>query len=208
MENKNLDQIKLLINRIADLYDPPPAEQTEEMRILTGRNWSAEDLKMACFEYWSHHSLDETAYMLLHGDYPPVCEEELVFWRYKPGVRLDGSAVYEKYRFGRGASDALEPLPLKEIIQNINESFPGWEQNTRVGSDGRSWRFDSLEQAAYWTDTHFWIFEYGRETQTQREHQILCFSCHNMTQTQILAILKCMERFQCALHIRESAGRE
>ena len=27
-----------------------------------------------------------------------------------------------------------------------------------------------------------------------------------MTQTQILAILKCMERFQCALHIRESAG--
>ena len=29
-----------------------------------------------------------------------------------------------------------------------------------------------------------------------------------MTQTQILAILKRMERFQCALHIRESAGRE
>ena len=125
MENKNLARIKLLINRIADLYDPPPVEQTEEMRILTGRNWSAEDLKMACFEYWSHHSLDETAYMLLHGDYPPVCEEELVFWRYKPGVRLDDSAVYEKYRFGRGASDA-PVFPRKTFRVSGRFTARGW----------------------------------------------------------------------------------
>ena len=51
--------------------------------------------------------------------------------------------------------------------------FSGWQENTEVGSKESSWRFDCLKQAEYWTDTHFWAFEYGRETKSQREHQIL-----------------------------------
>ena len=111
--------------------------------------------------------------------------------------------MYEKYRFGRGTLKALEALPLEEILQKIKERFSGYQQNTDMESDGKSWCFDCLEQAEYWTDTHFWIFEYGRETNAQREHQILRFSCHNMSEEQINIILKCMENFQCPLHIRE-----
>lgn len=120
---------------------------------------------------------------------------ELVFWKYKPGAVLDDKTVYEKYRFGKGTLKALAALPLEEILQKIREEFPGWQQNTTVGRNGTSWRFDCLEQAEYWADTHFWIFEYGRETDTQREHQMLRFSCHNMSGEQIKTISECMESF-------------
>lgn len=203
METKNLEQVKELINRIADCYDLPTKEQTEEMQKLTGMDWDTEDLQMTCCEYWSHNSLEETAYLMFHGDYPPVCEVELIFWKYKPGVVLDDQTVYEKYRFGKGNLKALEALPLEEILQKIKEEFSNWQQAANMGHDGESWRFDCLEQADYWTDTHFWIFEYGRETDGQREHQILRFSCHNMSKEQINLISECMEGFQCSLRIRE-----
>ena len=203
MEIKNLELVKELINRIADSYDLPTEEQTEEMRKLTGMDWDAEELQMSCCEYWSHNSLEETAYLMFNGDYPPVHDVDLIFWKYKPGVELDDQTVYEKYRFGKGTLKALEALPLEEIIQKIKEKVSGWQQNTDEEEDRESWRFDCLEQAEYWTDTHFWIFEYGRETNVQREHQILRFSCHNMSEEQINIILECMESFQCPLHIRE-----
>ena len=202
METKNLEQVKELINQIADYYDFPTEEQTEEMQKLTGMDWSAEDLQMQCCEYWSHNSLEETAYLMFHGDYPSVHEVDLIFWKYKPGVVMDDQAVFNKYRLGKGTLKALEALPLDEILQKINKLFSGWQQNNPV-SDDRNWRFDCLVQTEYWMDTHFWIFEYGRETDLQREHQILKFSCHNMSDEQIRSILECMASFQCPLHIRE-----
>ena len=66
METRQLEQVKELINRIADYYDLPDDEEVEEMRRLTGVAWEAEDLQMLCCEYWSHHSLEETAFMMLH----------------------------------------------------------------------------------------------------------------------------------------------
>lgn len=203
MDNEILERVKQLIDEIADYYDLPSEEETEEMRKLTGIDWEAEDLQMNCCEYWSHNSLEETAYFMLHGEYPPTHECELVFWRYKPGSVLEDKAVYEKYRLGKGTLKALEPLPLEDILQKITELFPEWEQDTEAGTEGRSYRFNALEQAEYWTDTHFWIFEYGRETEIEREHQILRFSCHNMNEQQVETILKCMEGFQCPLHIKE-----
>lgn len=202
METKNLEQVKELINRIADCYDLPTEEQTEEMQRLTGRDWNAEGLQMECCEYWSHNSLEETAYLMFHGNYPPVREVDLVFWKCKPGAVLDDRAVFEKYRLGKGKLKALEALPLEEMLQKIRKQFSGWLQKIPE-SDGKSWRFDCMEQTEYWTDTHFWIFEYGRETDLQREHQILEFSCHNMNEEQIRLIIECMEGFQCPLHIRD-----
>lgn len=206
MELKNLEQVKELINRIADCYDLPTEEQIEEMQKLTGTEWDAEDLQMMCCEYWSHHSLEETAYMMFHGDYPPIHEVELAFWKYKPGAVLDDKTVYDKYCLGKGNLKALEALPLEEILQTIKEKLSGWQQN--IEQNEKSWRFDCLDQAEYWTNTHFWIVEYGRETDTQREHQILRFSCHNMSEDQIAVICECMESFQCPLHIREKMNEE
>jgi hypothetical protein len=154
METKNLEQVKELINRIADYYDLPTEEETEEMRKLTGMDWSAEDLQMQCCEYWSHNSLEETAYLMFHGDCPPVHEVDLVFWKYKPGVVMDDQAVFNKYSLGKGTLKALEALPLDEILQKINELFSGWQQYNPVSSD-KSWRFDCLVQTEYWMDTHF-----------------------------------------------------
>lgn len=202
MEERNLEQVKELINRIADSYDLPTAEETEEMQKLTGIDWNAEDLQMECCEYWSRSSLDETAYLMFHGERPPVREVELAFWRCKLGTVLDDQIVFDKYRFGRKPLKALEALPLEEILLKVKELFTGWEENKKAGIAGKSWRFDCLEQAAYWTDTHFWIFEYGRETELRREHQILRFVCHNMSDEQINPILECMAGFQCLLHIR------
>lgn len=201
MEEKNLEQVKELINRIADSYDLPTEEQVERMNQLTGEEWNAEDLQMICCEYWSHNSLEETAYMMFHGDYPPVYETELVFWKYKSGVVLDDNMVYEKYRFGKGTLKALEALPLDKILERLKEMFPKWKVEK---SDGNySYHFDSPEQEAYWSDTNFWLFEYGRDLETGREHQLLRFSCHNMSEQQMDTILRCMENFQCPLHSRE-----
>lgn len=201
MEKEHLEQVKELINRIADRYDLPSSEQVAEMQRLTNKDWKAKELQELCFEYWSHHSLEETAYFMFHGNYPPVHEVELIFWKYRPGVILDDQEVYEKYRLGRGKLNVLEALPLEEIQQKIKDTFTGWQHKTRA-SDEKNWRFDCLTQPEYWSDTHFWIFEYGRETEIQREHQILEFSCHNMSEEQIKPILDCMENFQCPLHIR------
>lgn len=203
MENENLEQVKKLINEIADSYGLPTEEQVKEMRELTDIDWDAEDLQMVCCEYWSHNSLEETAYLMFHDEYPRVCKTELVFWKYKSGAALDDKAVYEKYRFGKGTIKALEVLPLEEILGKIKEIFPEFKQNTEAGTEGSSYRFECLEQPEYWSDTHFWIFEYGRDTENEREHQILRFSCHNMNEKQVNMIIKCMEKFQCALHIRE-----
>lgn len=199
MEEKNLDQVKELIDRIADSYDLPTEEQVDKMNQLTGEEWEAEDLQMLCCEYWSHNSLEETAYMMFHGEYPPVYETELVFWKYKPGVVLDDNAVYEKYRFGKGTLKALEPLPLNEILERLKESFPKWE--VMNPEDEYNYRFDSPEQEEYWSDTNFWVFEYGRNINTEREHQLLRISCRNMSEHQMDTIIQCMESFQCPLHI-------
>lgn len=205
MEEKNLQRVKDLIDEIAEYYDLPDEEQTAEMCRLTGQDWPAEDLQEVCCEYWSHHSLEETAYLMFHKKYPPEEETELSFWQYKPGVNnLDDGAVYEKYRLGKGTLKALAPLPLREIKEKLKEIFPGWTKYVMPGhEDDDDRRYDSPVQAEYWRDTHFWLFEYGRETETCREHQILTFSCHNMSRRDIEKIVECMGSFGCKLHIRE-----
>lgn len=201
---KNLEQIKELIEEIADdSYRLPTEEQVEKMRELTGTEQDAEDLRRYCCEYWSHHSLEETAYFMLHGNYPSVHETELVFWKYKPGVILEDAMVYETYRLGKGSFKALETLPMDAIIQKIKEVLIGWKEDT-IAKDKRDvCRFDCLEQVDYWTDTHFLIFSYGKRTDTKTEIHLIRFYCHNLFEQQINVILKCMESFQCPLHIRE-----
>lgn len=136
MEKEHLEQVKELVNKIADSCDVPSDEQAAEMRRLTNEDWQVDDLRELCCEYWSHHSLEETVYAMFHGNYPPIRETELVFWKYKPGVVLDDQTVYDKYRLGKGKLKALEALPLEEILQKIKDIFTGWQQNTKVG-DGK-----------------------------------------------------------------------
>lgn len=207
MEEKNLEQVRELINRIADSYDPPSEEQVMEMRGLTGIDWEAEELQMLCGGYWEHHSLEETAYLMFYEEYPPVNHTDLVFWKYKPGIIMNDQEVYEKYRLGKGKLKALEALDIEAILQRIKIMFPGYEQNINAGSEGKSYRFDCLEQTEYWTDTHFWIFIYGRKTEGQTENQMVRFTCHNMSEQQIGSILACMEEFQCSLHIKEEKNK-
>ena len=137
MEEKNLQEVMELINRIADgEYDPPEPEDVAEVNRLTGQDWTAEDLRLICCEYWSHNSLEETAYQLIHGDLPVVRETDLAFWRAKSGAALDAAAVYRKYCTG-GAMKALEPLPMEEILTAICGSIRICSQREKL------WRRDS-----------------------------------------------------------------
>lgn len=201
METKNLQQVQQLIERIADSYDLPSDEQVSMMQQLTGQEWTSEDLQELCCEYWSHHSLEETTYFMFHGEYPPVHEVDLVFWKYKNGVVLDDETVYSTYRFGKKPLKALESLPLDEILEKVNNLFPQWEQ---AELDDEYYHFNCPNQKNYWIDTHFEIFEYGRDVADYREHQIIVFSCHNMSDEQRNIIIACMESFQCPLHIQEN----
>lgn len=205
LEDENLEQVKELINRIADYYDLPRADQVEKMNQLTGEEWCAEDLQMLCCEYWSHNSLEETAYMMFHGEYPLINDTDLVFWKYKSGVVMDDNIVYEKYRFGRGTLKALEVLPLGELLERLRVLFSGWEVEQQ---EEYSYYFRSSEQKEYWSDTNFLLFVYGRNLNKEREHQLLRFSCHNMSEQQMDIIIQCMEEFQCKLHIREDESEE
>ena len=94
-------------------------------------------------------------------------------------------------------------MPLEKILEKIEKMFLDWERDPAAERDGKSWRFRCSEQADDWANTHFWIFEHGRETEAQREHQLLCFGCHNMSEEQIHKILECMGSFRCPLQIRE-----
>ncbi len=111
MELECLEKAKKWIECVGECHALPTEEQVAAIRELTGRGWTAEELRECCVEYWSHHSLEETAYFLFHGDYPPARKRELGFWRYKAGAVLDDEKVYDTYRLGRKPLKALEPLP-------------------------------------------------------------------------------------------------
>ena len=197
MEEKNPQAVMALINRIADgEYVPPDPEDVAEANRLTGRNWEAEDLRLICCEYWSHNSLEETAYQLLHGDLPPVRETDLAFWRAKSGAILDSAAVYKKYCTG-GAMKALEPLPMEEILAALR-TLPGWREKERKWS-GEDRRFDCQSQAEYWSNTHFWVFPYGKDEAVQ----MVRLSCHNMSDEQIKVLIDLMAQFDCSEQYRE-----
>ncbi len=181
----------------------PEAEELRRLNELTGRNWKAEDVRDVCFEFSAHNSLEETVYFLLHGEYPPVYQVRLVFYRPKPGAALDPKAVYEKYRFG-GKMKALEKLPYEQIVEKLR-GFSGWAEWTPGGGGdmGRNRRFDCVEQRKYWSDTHFWIFEYGRETETEHETQLICLSCRNLSEEQIQALTDILAAFGLSVQDRE-----
>ena len=64
---KNFEEIKALVSEIAEYYDGPDEEQTEEMQRLTGVDWDPEDLQMICCGYWeSPYKLEEIVYYLVH----------------------------------------------------------------------------------------------------------------------------------------------
>lgn len=203
MEQQHLEAVKALIEEIADSYDLPEEEQVEEMNRLTGMDWDAEELQMYCFEYWSRSSLEETVYAMFHGTLPLTREVELVFWRAKPGAALEDQAVYEKYRLGKGTLNALEPLPLEELLGRVREALPDWkEEDNSSGESDQSYRFSGEKWRHYWSDPHFWIFPYGREKELERDVQMLSISFHNVEETVIQRVLRCMEAANCPLHIR------
>ncbi len=179
----------------------PEEEELQTLNELTGRAWEAEDVREACFEYHSHNSLEETVYFLFHGEYPPVTNTMLVFYRPKPGAVLKPQEVYEKYRLG-GQMKALEKLPMEAVVDAFR-SLPGWQEYKFRQPSGHSFRFNCLDQPNPWADVHFWLRWYGRETEVEREHQLLCLSCHNLTEEQRQSLLDCLTPFDIPLQYQE-----
>jgi hypothetical protein len=60
---------------------------------------------------------------------------ELDFWRYAPGLTLDHEKVCQQLCDGI-ALDALEHLPIAELLSRVNEEFSNWEKLDNVTFDG------------------------------------------------------------------------
>lgn len=205
MEEKHYEQVRSLVEQMD--YDwglgpyeeaLPDEDRLRKLNELTGRDWSAEEIRDICFLYGSHNSTEETVYFLFHGGYPPVTNVDLVYYRLKPGAALDAKTVYEKYRLGNQMK-ALAPLPVEEILEALR-ALPGWKEHKREGSD--SVRFDCVKQPDAWSDVHFWIFWYGGQKNPRPDH-LLRLSCHNLKEGQIQSLLDVMEGFGIPLQYRE-----
>jgi len=177
----------------------PEEDELRKLNDLTGREWTAEDVRLACFEYTSHNSLEETVYFLFHGEYPPVTNVDMAFWKLKSGAVLDPKTVYEKYRMG-GQLKALIPLPMEEIKEAFC-ALPGWKKYDWEESD--SARFDCLDQPDKWSDVHFWLFWYGGRKNPQPNHLLRLF-CRNLSGEQLQSLLGLMEGFEIPLQYQEA----
>lgn len=207
MEKTNFEQVKTLVEQWDEDWGCGPFEdclpEEDELRLLnelTGREWDAEDVRYACFEYHSHNSLEETVYFLFHGDYPPITNVDLVFYRPKPGAVLNAEAVYEAYRLGKQMK-ALEPLPRTNIMEGLR-SFPGFQEHHWNGFVSDVLCMDCLEQPDPWSDICFHVFWYGGKGNPQPDH-LLCLSCRNMMEEQIQALTNLLAGFGIPLQYRE-----
>lgn len=96
IDTKNYDIVAIeeLVDEMADSYDYPEQELVDKMNQLTGRKWDAEDCWMYTCEYWSHHSLEETVYALIYGEYPIKKSVEYYFWNAEKLLKIKT----DKYR--------------------------------------------------------------------------------------------------------------
>ncbi len=207
MEEKNFRRVMELVERwdyewgCGPWEDSlPEADEVLELNELTGQNWTAEDVRELCFECSSHNSLEETVYFLFHGDYPPVTNVNLVFYRLKPGAVLDPQTVYEKYRLGNQMK-ALVPLPAEEITEALR-ALPGFREHSWNGYQPEGLRMDCLEQPGAWSDVHFWTFWYGGRNNPRQDH-VLNICCRDLSEDQIQALLDVMAGFEIPLRYRE-----
>lgn len=212
MERQAYEQVKALVEQWDDDWGCGPFEDSlpgedelQRLNQLTGRDWTAEDVREICFEYGSHNSTEETVYFLFHGDYPPVTNVELAFYRLKPGAAPEPQAVYEKYRLG-GQMDTLEPLPWANITAALR-SVPGFREHVWARAGYRpdhthSVRMNCLEQPDPWSDVHFWAFWYGGQGNPDPNH-LLCLSCRNLTEEQIQSLLDLLAGLGVPLQYRQ-----
>lgn len=178
----------------------PEEADLRKLNALTGQSWTAEDVRLACFEYSSHNSLEETACFLFHGDYPPVKNVHLVFYQLKPGAVLDAKTVYEKYRLGNQMK-ALLPLPVEDITEALR-NVPGFQEHRWDRYQPDFPRMDSIDQPDPWSDTHFVVFWYGGRRNPKPDH-LLCLSCHNLHEKQLKTLTDLLAGFGLSVQYRE-----
>ena len=190
---EHYEEVKELINRIADYYgpveeNPELEEQAAQMRRLTGRDWDAEEVGSWCFEYWSRASLDETAYYFFHGDLPETEEIELVFWKLKPGVNMEPQVLYEKLRYVKTCAKvkAVESLPMEEIVSRFKGNFSGWKRREFEGHP-TFWKACSEEPWHKTEEVRLFLYE----------DKMLSITCTNVPEADRTAILRIMEDFGC-----------
>ena len=212
MDNEKFEQVKALVEQwdyewgcgpFEDCL--PEGDELRKLNQLTGRDWTVEDVRLACFEYSSHNSLEETAYLLFHGDYPPVTNVNLVFYQPKPGAVLNPKEVYETYSLGNQMK-ALVPLPMEEITAALR-SVPGFREHQWAAAGykpdySHSLRMNCLDQPDPWSDVHFWAFWYGGRKNPEPNH-VLSLSCRNLTGEQLQTLIDLLAGFGLPVQYQE-----
>lgn len=152
METEKIKEIEDLVDEMGECYDYPEEELVEKMNQLIGQEWDAQTYWEYTCEYWSHHSLEETVYALLHdGEYPKKETVNYYVWNAKASLEEVMEDITENnaetnileethlfFRLGRYREDKkrfekFNNLPMKEIYQWFQENFSQWEQ--RISGD-------------------------------------------------------------------------
>ena len=191
---EHYEEIKKLIDEIADSYGEPDETQVEEMNRLTGGSWTADGLREYCCDYWSgpfSNSLDATAYAMYHdGEYPKLEEIELVFWKLKQGVNMEPKTLYEKLRYVKTCAKvkAVEILPIEEIISLLEEQFLGWGR--KEGQELPA--FQKVQPEEPWNVQEVSLYDY--------ENKMLSVTCTNLSEGDRKAVVQLMEQFGCTVY--------
>lgn len=131
IKTERIKQLEAMVDKIGDCYDMPKESDVAKLNQLTGNDWNAKSYWEYCCEYWSHHSLEETVWALLHAGHYPDCEEiEVCFFKRAGNSTLKDKDIYEAYRFGREKkiSKNMEKLPVEQIEKWIRENFTEWQR--------------------------------------------------------------------------------
>lgn len=130
MSSEKIQEIEKLVNKMADSYDLPSQEEVAEMNCLIHQDWEAEDYWNYCCEYWSHHSLEETVWALMHdGRYPKKEEMKVCFWKTAQNVTISEQDIYESFRLGKEKKikNQFEVLPVEEIFDYAVKLYQDWK---------------------------------------------------------------------------------
>jgi len=167
-DKAKLKAIEVLVDEIADDYDYPSEDTVKKFCQLTGRELNAEDVYMYCCEYYSHHSLEETVYALLTGEYPEQDERSICFWKDEGLDNVPCEDIWISFRLGaysRGENPEIVNNVVSFNTNEITESFKSIDgytlSRTRDSEDMKFVHFDRCKNGEYGFKYHISLTYYA-----------------------------------------------
>lgn len=200
MKKYDIKAIEKLVDKMGDCYDYPDEESVKAMNSLIGQDWDAKTYWDYTSEYWSHHSLEETVWALIHdGEYPPYEEVRYCFWNTNAEFDQENEEVWLYFRLGGYMREPemlvkFEHMPMEEIYDWFIEEFPDWENKVKEKEDdSRSLMANKVIEYGITQDILF--YSYGEKC--------LSVTFTNVDKDVIDKVVKYIKQFANVAHVAE-----